>query len=210
MGNMLRGNFSWKSKMSGYNAQCMNHSSSSKWAVGVIAFVVIAVGIVSVLSRDPVSEQGNSVSIPVNPANMPGVTTEDSEVLTPIRKALLDSGEIKRYTTAEFPTLPAELRFYDVAKFTEAEIIEYGGGNEYTLTFMYPGERDFDRFGDFYIAQAKEGGWKLNAQLYAINGTKVVFENETTEVRALSYIKKDKETEEIYVKEKIKIFMLEK
>lgn len=124
-----------------------------------------------------------------------------------IRRELMQSGQISKSQITTIPELPLNTKLFNPSRFVSGEIVMYQAGLEYTLVFEHKGTQDFDQFGTFYINEAKKNGFKLNTEIYAVNGTKVIYETESFEVRAVSYIKKDVDGT-FFVKEKLTFYIL--
>ena len=135
---------------------------------------------------------------------------EDSEAerYSRIENIILSSPFVKFIPLTSYPKLPEKVLLFDKTRFVEGEINEYARGTEFYLTFEYPGVSDFNKFGAFYENVIKNDGWELKRSLYAVNGSKTVFEDESIEVRSVTYRKKNKETEELFIREKVRIFVL--
>ena len=155
----------------------------------------------------PANTEDISISTSDQPSGFDGIDPAGNR-FTRIERIILTSPVVDEKTYNVYPDVPEEVTLFDASKFIEADVNKYQRGTEYYLTFEYPGVSDFNQFKEFYEKIAIEEGWDISRSFIAANGSKTVFENDAIEVRAVTYKKKNKETGEIFIREKVRIFEL--
>lgn len=135
-------------------------------------------------------------------------TTQSTELppqVSEFQKTLEDSGLVEEYITTELPQIDG-LTFYDPSKFVEAEVAQYNAGDEYYLTFDYPGFTEYELLGLYYGQYATENGWDLTFSILGGNGTHNVFNKDNMEVEAMAIIRQAEDGTH-FVREKTRVYI---
>ncbi|MDP4008538.1 MAG: hypothetical protein Q8P68_05100 [Candidatus Peregrinibacteria bacterium] len=185
-----------------------------KARLGFSLEVVLTVVVLAVLSQvfpffnkhedQPKSEKTDNANISTYMSG--GRVSQTGEHFTPIEMVIIGSPTLSEKVVTKYPDLPGGIKVFDKSKFIESEINQFEGGTEYFLTFEYPGMTDSDGFKTFYENFASKNGWQLNLIMSAINGIKVTMQNENIEMRIVTFEKENPETQERFIREKVRVF----